>query len=144
MQELWAGRGAAFGDLDNDGDIDIVVTNIGQKAYILHNAGANGNAWIRLELIGKKSNRDGIGCRIRVTSASNLVQYYTVNTAAGYLSASDKRPLIGLGASRMAKSVEITWPSGIVQRFANVVSGTTVRATEPVDSRQAGSTHFRG
>jgi len=140
MQKLWAGRGAAFGDLDNDGAIDIVVTNIGQKAYILHNAGAGGNGWLRLDLTGKKSNRDGIGCRIRVTSASNLVQYYTVNTAAGYLSASDKRPLIGLGASRMAKSVEITWPSGVVQRFANIPSGTILRANELVDSRQAGST----
>jgi len=70
----------------------------------------NRNGWLRLDLTGKKSNRDGIGCRVRVTSQTNLVQYYTVNTAAGYLSASDKRPLIGLGASRMAKSVEITWP----------------------------------
>ena len=140
MRELWAGRGAAFGDLDNDGAIDIVVTNIGQKAYILHNTGANGNGWIRLDLTGKKSNRDGIGCRIRVTSASNLVQYYTVNTAAGYLSASDKRPLLGLGASRIAKSVEITWPSGVVQRFANIPSRTILRSNEPVDSRQAGST----
>jgi len=135
MQKLWAGRGAAFGDLGNDGGIDMVVTNIGQKAYVLHNEGASRNGWLRLELTGKKSNRDGIGCRVRVTSPSNLIQYYTVNTAAGYLSASDKRPLIGLGASRMAKSVEITWPGGAVQRFANIPSGTTLRVNELVDSR---------
>ncbi|HEY3457811.1 MAG TPA: CRTAC1 family protein [Bryobacteraceae bacterium] len=134
MQKLWAGRGAAFGDLENDGAIDMVVTNIGQKAYVLHNEGASRNAWLRIELTGHKSNRDGIGCRIRVTSASNLVQYYTVNTAIGYLSASDKRPLIGLGASRVAKSVEITWPSGVVQRFANISSGTSLAAKEPVDA----------
>jgi hypothetical protein len=132
MQKLWAGRGAGFGDLENDGGIDMVVTNIGQKAYVLHNNSASRNGWLRLELTGQKSNRDGIGCRIRVTSASNLVQYYTVNTAVGYLSASDKRPLIGLGPSRVATSVEITWPSGVVQRFANVPSGTTLAAKEPV------------
>ena len=131
MQKLWAGRGAAFGDLENDGAIDMVVTNVGQKAYVLHNEGASHNGWIGIELTGQKSNRDGIGCRIRVTSASNLVQYYTVNTAVGYLSASDKRPLIGLGSSRVAKSVEITWPSGVVQRFANVPSGTSLVAKEP-------------
>ena len=132
MQKLWAGRGAGFGDLENDGGIDMVVTNIGQKAYVLHNNSASRNGWLRLELTGQKSNRDGIGCRIRVTSVSNLVQYYTVNTAVGYLSASDKRPLIGLGPSHVAKSVEITWPSGVVQRFANVPSGTTLAAKEPV------------
>jgi hypothetical protein len=124
-------RGAAFGDLDNDGGIDMVVTNIGQNAYLLRNGGASRNGWIRLEVTGKKSNRDGIGCRVKVTSASNLVEYYTVNTAAGYLSASDKRLLIGLGSSRVAKSVELTWPSGVKQSFANVASGTVLRALEP-------------
>jgi hypothetical protein len=131
MKKLWAGRGAAFGDLDNDGGMDMVVTNIGQKAYVLHNDGGNRNGWVRIELTGKKSNRDGIGSRVKVTSPSNLVQYYTVNTAAGYLSASDKRLLIGLGASRVAKSIELTWPSGTVQRFENIPSGTVLRAVEP-------------
>jgi enediyne biosynthesis protein E4 len=109
----------------------MVVTNIGQKAYLLRNDGGSRNGWIRLALTGKKSNRDGIGCRVKVTSASNLTQHYTVNTAAGYLSASDKRLLIGLGASHAAKSVELTWPSGLKQTFENVASGTTLRASEP-------------
>jgi hypothetical protein len=111
--------------------MDMVVTNIGQKAYVLQNNGGNHNGWIRIELTGKKSNRDGIGSRVKVTSAPNLVQYYTVNTAAGYLSASDKRLLIGLGASRAAKLIELTWPSGTVQRFENIPSGTVLRAVEP-------------
>ena len=128
MKKLWAGRGAAFGDLDNDGGADIVVTNVGQKAYVLHNETAKQNNWIRLDPTGTKSNRDGIGCRVKVRS--NVTQHYVVNTAAGYLSASDKRLLIGLGPARTAKLVELTWPSGTVQHFQKIPSGTTLRATE--------------
>jgi len=128
----WAGRGAAFGDLDNDGDIDVVVSNVGQKAYALRNDGGNRNNWIRIETVGKKSNRDGIGSRVKVVSASGLTQYFTVNTAVGYLSASDKRLLVGLGSDSSAKLIEIRWPSGIVQKFENVKAGQTLKAIEPV------------
>jgi len=131
MKAAWAGRGAAFGDLKNAGGTDVVVTNIGQKAYVLSNVGANRNGWIRIALTGGKSNRDGIGARVKVASPAKGFQYYTVNTAGGYLSASDKRILIGLGADRAAQSVEISWPSGAVQRFENVASGTTLHAREP-------------
>jgi enediyne biosynthesis protein E4 len=127
----WAGRGAAFGDIDNDGDTDVVVSNAGQKAYVLRNDGGNRGNWIRIETIGKKSNRDGIGSRVKVVSASGLAQYFTVNTAVGYLSASDKRLLAGLGADSTAKLVEIRWPSGIIQRFENVKAGQTLKAIEP-------------
>ena len=132
MKKLRAGRGAAFGDLNGDGRIDVVVTNLGQEAYILRNNSASKNGWLRLELAGKKSNRDGIGCRVTVTSAANLKQFYTVNTAAGYLSSSDKKLTIGLGASRVTKSVQVLWPSGVAQTFADVPAGTTLRAVEPV------------
>lgn len=127
----WAGRGAAFGDIDNDGDIDIVVTNVGQKAYILRNEGGNRNGWVGVQTTGVRSNRDGIGCRVKVVSATGKAQYYTVNTAAGYQSASDKRLIVGLGSDRIARLVEIRWPSGAVQKFENVKSGETVKATEP-------------
>ena len=130
FQSVWAGRGAAFGDLDNDGYLDIVVANVGQKAYILRNAGGDKNHWIGIQAVGRKSNRDGIGCRVKVVSASGLVQHYTINTAGGYLSASDKRLSVGLGADHSAKLVEVRWPGGAVQKFDNVKSGQFIKAIE--------------
>ena len=131
FQREWAGRGAAFGDIDNDGDIDIVVNNLGQKAYVLRNDGGNRNNWIGIETVGTKSNRDGIGARIKVVSSSGLTQYFTVNTAVGYLSASDKRVVAGLGQDSSAKLIEIHWPSGIVQKFENVKARQYLKAVEP-------------
>ena len=131
FQREWAGRGAAFGDLDNDGDIDVVVSTTGQNAVVLRNDGGNRKRWLAIRAVGHKSNRDGIGCRVRVVSASGLNQHFTVNTAVGYLSASDKRLLVGLGDESVAKLVEIRWPSGVLQRFENVKAGEALVATEP-------------
>jgi hypothetical protein len=134
FRQDWAGRGAAFGDLDNDGDVDVVVSNVGQKAFVLRNDGGNRGNWIAVQTIGTRSNRDGIGCRIRAVSPSGLTQHFTINTAAGYLSASDPRLMIGLGTDTAATLVEIHWPSGAVQRFENVKAGETLKATEPKDA----------
>jgi hypothetical protein len=131
FQENRAGRGAAFGDLDNDGDIDVVVSNVGQKAFVIRNDGGNRRHWLAIRTVGTTSNRDGIGARVKVVSASGLTQYFTITTTAGYLSASDKRLLVGLGADSTAKAVEIRWPSGVVQTFDQVKSGQTLTATEP-------------
>jgi len=126
-----AGRGAAFGDLDDDGDLDIVLGTVGEPAIVLRNEGGASRHWLRIVTAGTRSNRDGIGCRVKVVSASGLTQHFTISTAAGYLSASDKRLLVGLGDDASARLVEVRWPSGAVQRFDQVPAGTTLVATEP-------------
>jgi hypothetical protein len=131
FQYDWAGRGAAFGDIDNDGDVDIVISNLGQKASLLQNDGGNRKNWIGIQTVGAKSNRDGIGSRVKVVSPSGLTQYFTVNTAVGYLSASDRRIIVGLGSDVTAKVIEIKWPSGIVQKIENVKAGQMLKVTEP-------------
>jgi hypothetical protein len=122
------GRGAAFGDLDNDGWLDVVMTTLGGGPLVFHNIFRNnaaGRHWLTLSLRGTSSNRDGFGARIRVNGQS---QYAT--SAGSYLSASDKRVHFGLGAAATA-TVEIQWPSGRRQKIENVRADRFQTVTEP-------------
>jgi enediyne biosynthesis protein E4 len=125
-----AARGAAFGDLDNDGFVDIAINCNDGHAIILRNQADNGNHWIALNLIGTSSNRDAIGAKIRLlTDAGQQTRF--VSTAGSYISASDKRAHFGLGSSKKIHLVEITWPSGIVQHLESVNVDQILTVKEP-------------
>ena len=119
FRERHAARGAAVGDLDNDGFLDIAVNCNDQPAVLLRNKG-NGNNWLILSTLGTRSNRDGIGAQIRLVLDSGREQYAIVSTAGSYLSASDKRVHFGLGRADRVKLVEVKWPSGEVQRIEDI------------------------
>ncbi len=131
FQTAIAARGAAFGDLNNDGLVDVAVNCHNGRALVLMNRGGNGNHWLMVNTIGTKSNRDGIGARIRVVSPSGLEQHGFVSTAGSYASASDKRVHFGLGQDNFASLVEITWPSGTVQRQERVKADQIFTVREP-------------
>jgi hypothetical protein len=129
FREPWVGRGMAIGDIDNDGRIDAVVSTNGGPAHILHNETSTSNHWLTLKLIGHKSNRDGMGAVIKVVSACGQ-QWVTVTTAGSYLSSSDSRAHFGLASCAKAQSVEIHWPSGIVQTIKDVAADRIVKVDE--------------
>ncbi len=108
-------RGVAFGDIDNDGRIDAVVTVLNGAVKLFHNASSNDNHWILLKLVGSKSNRMGIGAQIHITTEDGKSQWNEVTTAVGFASSSDSRVHFGLRSSRRIKEIEIRWPSGIKQ-----------------------------
>jgi len=123
-------RGAAFGDFDNDGDQDIVISNLNGRPSLLLNQGGNRRNWILLRLLGRKSNRFGLGARIKL-SAGSLTQYWTVSSASSYQSANDPRIHFGLGDAERIESVEIQWPSGIQQTLRNVLPNQILDVAEP-------------
>jgi hypothetical protein len=131
FHESWLGRGMAIGDIDNDGRADAVVTSNDGPVYILHNETPTQNHWLTLKLVGHKSNRDAIGAEVKVMTA-NGAQFATVSTAGSYLSSSDKRVHFGLGGEAAAQSIEIRWPSGILQTLKNVHADQILEVDEPL------------
>jgi hypothetical protein len=108
-------RGCVIGDLLNRGQLDIVTTALNSAARILKNVTPNSNNWIKLQLVGSKSNRMGIGAQIKVTTDDGSSQYDIVSTSAGYQSSRDPRAHFGVGPFKTVKEIEIKWPSGIRQ-----------------------------
>ncbi len=108
------GRGAAFGDLNNDGQVDVVIATLDGAPVVLRNNGTR-NHWLGLSLVGSKSNRNGIGARVVITDSAGKKQMFDANTAGSYLASHDPRIIVGLGMATGVRKVEVTWPSGIIQ-----------------------------
>jgi len=123
-------RGAAVGDFNHDGKLDLVVTALTAPAEIWMNDSSNKNHWLEFALQGTKSNRDGIGAKIKIT-AGGETQYNQMTTASGYASSSAGPVHFGLGDAKAADEVEIRWPSGIVQRLKNVAADRILVVKEP-------------
>jgi enediyne biosynthesis protein E4 len=123
-------RGAAFGDLNNDGVIDIVVSAIQDHPQILMNRTANGNHWILLKLVGTKDNRDGLGTKVKIRT-SDGVQYNEATAAVGYNSSSDKRVHFGLGKATVIDRIELSWPTGVKQVLTSVKADQVLTVVEP-------------
>ena len=121
-----AHRGAAFGDFNGDGRIDAVVSALGSKAELWENVSPAPQHWLILHLRGTKSNRDGIGAKVRIGK-----QYNEMTTTTGYASSSDWGVHFGLGAVALVKSLSIEWPGGAKQVLADVKADQVLQVTEP-------------
>jgi hypothetical protein len=126
------GRGSAVGDIDNDGDLDLLVLNLNGPARLLRNDGGNRGNWLMVRTIGTESNRDGIGARIRVT-AGGVTQLRDIRSSSGYLSQSDPRAHFGLGSAKTVDQLEVRWPSGRVSTIQNVKANQILTVTEPAE-----------
>ena len=131
FHQQWASRGLAIGDLYNNGLLDAVITTNNGPAHILKNETHTLNHWILLNLVGTRSNRDGIGASVKITSSAGRSQFATVSTAGSYLSSGDKRVHFGLGAENVIQEIVIHWPSGTVQTLAKVKGDQLLTVREP-------------
>ncbi len=128
---LRSARGVAFGDFDNDGGVDVVVNNMNDTPTLLYNIGGNHNRWLKVKVIGVKSNRSSIGARVRVVAGSHS-QIDEVRSGGSYISQNELRLHFGLGPLEEVDLVEVKWPSGMVDRVKNVETNQTIWIKEGV------------
>jgi len=126
-------KGMAMGDLDNDGKVDAVLSVLNGPARILRNVSPNEHAWLLIELTGVKSNRMGIGAKIKVTDDRGLVQHNHATVSTGYAATSDHRVHFGLGPAKRIREIEIRWPSGIRQVLQDVAPNQILKVREPAE-----------
>lgn len=129
IQERKSSRGAAFGDFDNDGDIDVLVMNMGEAPSLLRNDLHSGNHWLKVELEGTRSNRSAIGAVVRVET-KNLKLLDAVLSQSSYISHNDPRLHFGLGPETEASRIIVQWPNGAVESFPGAPAGNLVRLVE--------------
>ena len=129
LKEHFVSRGAAVADFDNDGDVDVLVSNNGQRAQLFRNVGGNRNRWLQIHLVGKDSNRDGVGAHVKVVSG-DLTQYDERKGGTSYQSAQDPRLHFGLGHRVVVDSIEVSWPSGLREVFHSLKSNTMIMIEE--------------
>jgi hypothetical protein len=123
-------RGSAYGDFDRDGDLDVLIASNNGPARLYRNDGGNANHWLSVKLEGTRSNRDGIGAVVRVTSAGGT-QWQTVHSGSSYLSASDLALTFGLGQDQKVSRIEVEWPGGMRQTLTDVRAGQHLVIKQP-------------
>ena len=130
FSEQLVGRAAASADYDNDGDIDVVIINSNQRAVLLRNDGGNRKNWLSVKLVGTRSNRDGIGTKVKIVS-ENITQITEVKSGSSYASGSDTRLLFGLDKTKEVERIEIMWQSGFLQSLGKTDVNQMMTITEP-------------
>ncbi len=143
LQERHSSRGAAFGDIDNDGSVEIAINNQNEPPSLLKEANKPAGHWLILKLIGTRSNRSAIGARVRVLTNGHT-QLGEVRSGGSYLSQNDLRLHFGLGMAREAQQIEVVWPSGARQKWQNVKADRVITLQEKDAAAQGSESRRTG